>query len=394
LTGIVIGVDPHKRSHTAAVLDGQQVVDHLRVPATRTGIQQLQRWASQWPERRWAIENASGLGHSLSQALLEAGESVLDVPPTLSRRVRLLSGRSGRKTDAADAVSTARAASGPGVRLISPPDEATETLRLLTDRRQDLVARRTQCLNRLHVLLAELLPGQIRRDLTSEQAAQLLRQVRSPVGAQRTRRDLAREVLREVRGLEQAIASLERQLESAVAATGSSLLRLHGIGPVLAAILLGRIGDIQRFPTAGHFAAYCGVAPLEASSGDVVRHRLSRLGDRQLNTALYIMALSQVSSHPLGRAYYLRKQAEGHSKAEALRCLKRHLANIIYRCLRQDAARQTTAAISGDTEPRLTPIARPPAARNARRNLHHGNRNSSLTNSTPSDARRGESSSP
>lgn len=103
-------------------------------------------------------------------------------------------------------------------------------------------------------------------------------------------------------------------------------MKLHGAGTVVAAILLGHIGDIRRFPTAGHFATYCGVAPLEAPSGDVIRHRLSRLGDRQLNSALYIMALTQARSHPLGRAYYLRKQTEGHSKAEALRCLKRRLA--------------------------------------------------------------------
>src|SRR5262245_61442398 len=114
-TPVVIGVDPHKRSHTAAVLEGKRVLDHLRVPATRTGIHQLQRWADQWPERRWAVENASGLGRTLSQALVDDGETVVDVPPAMSRRVRLLSGRSARKTDAADAVSTARAASGPGV---------------------------------------------------------------------------------------------------------------------------------------------------------------------------------------------------------------------------------------------------------------------------------------
>src|SRR5215210_420881 len=125
-TDVIIGVDPHKRSHTAAVICGQQVLDELRVPATRTGIQQLQRWAGQWPERRWAIENAYGLGRSLSQTLLTTGETVLDVPPSLSRRVRLLSGRSGRKTDVADAISTARAAVGPGVRLISQADSLYE----------------------------------------------------------------------------------------------------------------------------------------------------------------------------------------------------------------------------------------------------------------------------
>ena len=373
---VIIGVDPHKRSHTAAVVAGQQVVDQLRVAATRTGIQHLQRWASQWPERQWAIENASGLGRSLSQALLTGGESVLDVPPALSRRVRLLSGKSGRKTDAADAVSTARAASGPGVRRISPANGVHEALRLLTDRRQDLVARRTQCFNRLHVLLADLLPGQVRRGLSSEDAVALLRQVRVPTGADSTRREVARDVLQEVRTLERAIGQLDTQLEAAILASGSSVLQLHGVGIAVAAILLGHIGDIRRFPTAGHFATYCGVAPLEASSGDVIRHRLSRLGDRQLNSALYIMALTQARSHPLGRAYYLRKQTEGHSKAEALRCLKRRLADVVYRCLRRDADAHDAGAAAGQVRPPAMPMPAWQRTKNARRGLHRGKGNS------------------
>jgi transposase len=373
---VIIGVDPHKRSHTAAVVAGQQVVDQLRVAATRTGIRHLQRWANQWPERQWAIENAYGLGRSLSQALLKADESVLDVPPALSRRVRLLSGKSGRKTDAADAVSTARAAHGPGVRRISQFDGVHEALRLLTDRRQDLVARRTQCFNRLHVLLADLLPGQVRRGLSSDEAVALLRQVRAPTGADSTRRELARDVLQEVRTVERAISQLDTQLEAAILGSGSSVLKLHGAGIVVAAILLGHIGDIRRFPTAGHFATYCGVAPLEASSGDVIRHRLSRLGDRQLNSALYIMALTQARSHPLGRAYYHRKQTEGHSKAEALRCLKRRLADVVYRCLRRDADAQDADAAEGQARPPATPMPAWQRTKNARRGLHRGKRNS------------------
>jgi transposase len=373
---VIIGVDPHKRSHTAAVVAGQQVADQLRVAATRTGIQQLQRWANQWPERQWAIENAYGLGRSLSQALLKSGETVLDVPPALSRRVRLLSGKSGRKTDAADAVSTARAASGPGVRRIGQFGGLHEALRLLTDRRQDLVARRTQCFNRLHVLLADLLPGQVRRGISSDDAAALLRQVRAPSGSDSTRRELARDVLHEVRTLERAIGELDTQLEATMLASGTSVMKLHGVGIAVAAILLGHIGDIRRFPTAGHFATYCGVAPLEASSGDVIRHRLSRLGDRQLNSALHIMALTQARSHPLGRAYYQRKQAEGHSKAEALRCLKRRLADVVYRCLRRDADAHGASTADGKARPSATPMPAWQRTKNARRGLHRGKRNS------------------
>jgi transposase len=334
-------------------------------------------------ERQWAIENANALGRRLSHALLEAGDTVLDIPPALSRRVRLLSGRSGRKTDAADTISTARAATGPGVRLISESDGVHEALRLLTDRRQDLVARRTQCFNRLHVLLADLLPGQVRRGISSDEAAALLRQVRAPTGATSTRRELTRDVLDEVRTVQRAVRHLDKQLELAILATGTNLLKLHGVGTVVAATLLGHIGDIRRFPTAGHFAAYCGVAPLEGSSGDV-RHRLSRLGDRQLNAALYVMAVTQAGSHPLGRAYYQRKQAEGHSKAEALRCLKRRRADVIYRCLRRDADANDAHAANGQARPPSSPMPAWQRTKNARRGLHRGKRNSSLTNSTRS----------
>jgi hypothetical protein len=187
---------------------------------------------------------------------------------------------------------------------------------------------------------------------------------------------------------------LDARLEAAVLATGTGLLQLHGVGTVVAATLLGHVGDVRRFPTAGHFAAYCGVAPLEASSGEVVRHRLSRLGDRQLNAALYVMALTQAGSHPLGRAYYQRKQAEGHSKAEALRCLKRRLADVVYRCLRRDAEAHAVRAADGQARPPLAPMPAWQRTKNARRGLHHGTRNSAKPNSAPPRAQRGESSSP
>jgi transposase len=201
-------------------------------------------------------------------------------------------------------------------------------------------------------------------------------------------------VLDEVRALERAIRRVDDQLEAAVRATGTGLLKLHGVGTVVAATLLGHIGDIRRFPTAGHFAAHCGVAPLEAASGDVVRHRLSPLGDRQLNAALYVMAVTQASSHPLGRAYDQRKQAEGHSKAEALRCLKRRLADVVYRCLRRETDAHDARAADGQARP---PEAPPPAwqrTKNARRGLHRGAGTSSKTTSTPAPRQRGESSSP
>ena len=259
------------------------------------------------------------------------------MPPKLSARVRLLSNGHGRKTDQADAVSAALAARGPARLQAAAVEGHATTLRLLSDRRDDLVARRTQVLNRLHALLAELVPGAAPPHLTADRAAWLLRRIRPPVGPQRTRRALAGDLTRELRRLDADVKALEQQLAAAVEASRTTLVELFGIGPILAAKILGRVGDVRRFPSPACFASYCGVAPIEASSGDVVRHRLSRAGDRQLNFALHVMATCQARQHPAGRAYFLRKRAEGQSEKEALRCLKRRLADVVYRQLLRDA---------------------------------------------------------
>jgi transposase len=153
---------------------------------------------------------------------------------------------------------------------------------------------------------------------------------------------LATELVGDIRDLEQRIAGVEARIKTAVAQANTSLLELFGVGPVLAARFLGEVGDIGRFPSKHHFAAHTGTAPLEASSGQVVRHRLSRAGDRKLNHALYMMAMVQVRRPSAGQTYYQRKLAEGKSPKEALRCLKRRLSDAVYRCLRADQHRQPT----------------------------------------------------
>ena len=182
----------------------------------------------------------------------------------------------------------------------------------------------------------DLIPGGARRNLTAKRAAALLAAVR-PTGAPAvTRWELASELVADVRGLEQRIAVVEARIKAAVAQVNTSLLGLFGFGPVLAATFMGEVGDIGRFPTKHHFAAHTGTAPLEASSGQVIRHRLSRAGDRKLNHALYMMAMVQVRRPSPGQAYYQRKRAEGTSAKEALRCLKRRLSDAVYRCLLAD----------------------------------------------------------
>jgi transposase len=198
------------------------------------------------------------------------------------------------------------------------------------------VAARTQTINRLHRLLMDLVPGGARRNLTAKRAAALLSDV-TPTGAPTvTRWQLATELVADVRQLEQRIAEVEARIKAAVAQANTSLLELFGVGPVLAARFLGEVGDVRRFPTKHHFAAHTGTAPLEASSGQVVRHRLSRAGDRKLNHALYMMAMVQVRRPSAGQVFYRRKLAEGKSPKEALRCLKRRLSDVVYRCLLAD----------------------------------------------------------
>lgn len=348
-----IGVDPHKGSHTAAALDGQlRVLDQVRIASTRAGYRALRQWARRWPERQWAVENTSGLGRSLAQWLLSDGERVIDVPPKLSTRIRVLSTGHGRKSDQADAVSTALATRGSAEQREAAVEGHAATLRLLSDRRDDVVARRTEVINRLHALLSDLLPGTVPEHLSADQAAALLRRSRPPSGPQRTRRLLAGDLVREARRLDTEVATLDARIAEAVTESKTTLPTLFGIGPIMAAKILGRVGDVRRFATAARFASYCGVAPIEASSGDVVRHRLSRAGDRQLNYALYIMARSQARQHPDGRAYYLRKRAEGHSKKEALRCLKRRLADVVYRQLLRDAQPAPSTAPRAAPAPR------------------------------------------
>ena len=291
---VMIGVDPHKASHTAAALDEHgQLLGQQRVPATLDGYQTLRAWAARWPDRRWAVEGAHGIGRALAQRLVGDGEQVLDVPAKLAARVRVLSVGHGRKSDGDDAVSVAVAArNAVGLRQVGVEDQAV-VLHLLTKRRQDLVAARTQTINRLHRLLKDLVPGGARRNLTAKRAGALLARV-TPAGAPAvTRWQLATELVADVGQLEQRIATVEARLKAAVAESKTSLVQLFGVGPVLAARFLGEVGDIGRFPSKHHFAAHTGTAPLEASSGQVIRHRLSRAGDGKLNHALYRCGVSE-----------------------------------------------------------------------------------------------------
>jgi transposase len=262
---------------------------------------------------------------------------VVDVPAKLAARVRLLSTGHGRKNDDADATSVGIAAlTAAGLHTVDI-DEAVIALRALVEHRDDLVKTRTQTINRLHRLLTQLVPAGAPTPLSADTAAQLLRTVRPKTPTLQTLRALASDLVAEIRRLDRRIAAAATETTTAVRASGSTLTQLHGIGDLLAGTILARVGDISRFPSAAAFASYTGTAPIEVSSGDLVRHRLSHAGDRQLNSCLHIMAITQIRHDTPGRAYYQRKRTAGKSHREALRCLKRQLSDAVYHRLLHDA---------------------------------------------------------
>ena len=273
----------------------------------------------------------------MAQQLIAAGERVVDVPPTLSARVRLLGSSNASKNDSNDAFATAIAGLRHcGLRPVGREGH-TAILRLLADRHHDLSGLRTQAACRLHVMLRELSAGGARLRITAAQGTEFLDRVdaNDPVSAERKR--LAREHLADIRRLDADIAAVKIRIGDAVTASGTRLCELHGVGPVIAAIVLGQVHDIARFRTRAQFANYNGTAPIEASSANKLRHRLNPRGNRQLNHAIHVIAVTQVGHDTPGRAYYLRRQAEGKTRKEALRALKRRISDAVWRQLQTDA---------------------------------------------------------
>ena len=343
---VVIGMDPHKRSATIEVIDARErVLARCRYGTDTDGYTQLLAAGRRFSDRIWAVEGCAGIGRHIAQRLVADGETVLDVPAKLSARVRVFDTGQGRKTDPVDAHSVAVAGlRSPALRRVQI-DDATVALRLLVDRRDELGRTRTEIVNRIHQLLLELIPGGAKKFLSHAQASYLLRTAPTPVGiAAQTRHHLAGELIDELTAIDAKIKVADQQLRRLVAAAGSSLTDLNGIGPSTAARLIGDVGDIDRFATAAHFASWNGTAPIEASSGDQKRHRLSRAGNRRINRVLHIMAVVQLRHDTPGRAYYRRRLAEGKTTMEALRALKRHLSDVVYKRMVNDAKRARISA--------------------------------------------------
>jgi transposase len=284
----------------------------------------------------WAIEGAAALGRLLAQQLVVAWERVVDVPSALAARARVLARGHGRKTDGIDARSVALVAQHRSDLLTVAADDHTAVLRLLSDRRDELTGERRRTVNRLHRVLRDLRPGGAARQLSADRAARLLTSIRPASAVDLERKAIARQLIADVRRLDRALLENRRRCEQAVASSGSTLTEIFGISDVLAAKILGHTGDITRFASADHYASYTGTAPVEASSGEQTRHRLSRAGNRSLNHALHMAARVQTMHPGPGRIHYQRKRAEQKTATEALRSLKRQLAKVVYRQLRND----------------------------------------------------------
>ena len=335
---VVIGVDPHKGSHTAVAVDDHEVeLSRMKVRASGAQLGELLAWAEPFEKRTWAVEAAGGWGYLLSQQLAAAGEEVLDVPATLAARVRLLGSGRSNKNDPNDARSVAIAAlRAPALAGVEREDHAG-VLRLLAKRNIDLGRARNRTACRLHALLAELVAGGMAHEITASSAQAMLDAVVPTNAIEAARHALALEHLADLRRLDEQMAASRRRIKAAVKAAQTSVTDIFGVGPIVAAMVIGYSGDIRRFGTNHRYASYTGTAPIEVSSGGRVVHRLSRRGCRQLNHAIHIAAITQIRHpHSEGRAFYDRKVAEGKTKKEAVRALKRRISDAVYRRLLED----------------------------------------------------------
>jgi transposase len=336
---MVLGADTHKRSHTVAAVSGAtgRVSTDRTVPATRRAFGDLLVWARglEDPDRVWAIEDCRHVSGALERFLLARGERVVRVPPKLMAGART-SGRERGKSDVIDAVAISRAAIREGIETLPVARLAGPELdvRLLVDHRERLVGQRTALINDLRWGLHDLWP-----EFEIPPRALIGRGWQDRVGRrlasaeQSARVRIARDELRRIRELTRAIVALEAELGPMVAALTPGLLAERGCGTLTAAKLIGEIAGIGRFATDAKLARTAAAAPIPASSGRTDRHRLDRGGNRQLNCALHRLAVSKARLDPETAAYLARKQAEGKTRREALRCLKRHLARRVWRLL-------------------------------------------------------------
>lgn len=345
---VTLGSDSHKQTHTLVAVNenGRQLACRT-FPATSAGHLEALRWARQWPDRAWALEDCRQLSRRLGTDLLAAGEAVVRVPPKLMAGARQ-GGREQGKSDPIDALAVARAALREPNLPVAQLDGPSRELKLLLDHREDLVAERTRMQNRLRWHVHELEPGydlpprSLARRGVLEQLSTLLKQHPCLVS------DIATELVELVREVSARINALEREITRRVEALAPSLLALEGCGALTAAKIVGETADVTRFRSRGAYAMNNGTAPIPVWSGNHTRFRLNRGGNRQLNAALHRIALTQVRCGGLGRTYLDHRLATAETKTAALRALRRRISDEVYRRLWRDhltlSAAKTQAA--------------------------------------------------
>lgn len=336
---MTLGIDAHKRTHTVVAIDdvGRQLGVKTTTGTTSDDHLVLMRWAERFDgERRWAVEDCRHLSRRLEADLLRVGEVIVRVPPKLMAHARDAA-RTYGKSDPIDALAVARAALANPDLPVARLDGPTRELRLLVDHREDLVAERTRCLNRLRWHLHELDPSwdpparTLCRLKHLDTVAGRLASFDGPVAR------IATEIVADARRLTIRENELEREITALVTQLAPTLLDVVGVGALTAAKIVAETADATRFKNKDAYARHNGTAPLPVWSGNRERHRLSRTGNRQLNAAIHRIAVTQMRCHPDARAYLDRRLANRNTKTEALRALKRRLSDVVFRALLADA---------------------------------------------------------
>jgi transposase len=336
---VVVGIDAHKRTHTAVAVDelGKQVGQRT-VSATSVGHLELVRWAKSLGEHRFAVEDCRHLSRCLERDLLAAGECLTRVPPRLMAQVRR-SARERGKSDPIDAQSVARAALREDDLPTARLEGEERKIRLLTDHREDLVNERTRCQNRLHWHLHELEPGLEIASRSLDRYVVLERLGSICAAHSGLVAEIAAELVAKIRALTVRINELEREISSFVTKMAPALLALRGCGPLSAAKIIGETAGIDRFGDRAQFARFNGTAPIPVWSSNTTRFRLNRGGNRQVNAALHRIAVTQLRGGP-GKDYVARRVAGGSTKTEAIRALRRRISDEVYRRMLADHARE------------------------------------------------------
>jgi transposase len=334
--GVAVGVDSHKKSFAVAIVDeiGRDV-GVRQFPNNPNGHNRILEWLAGYDVDLVGVEGSANFGAGLTRVLVAAELTVKEVPAFLTARERGRAPSQG-KSDPADARAIARSTLR-GQGLCEPlHDGPNADLKLLGDHRDQLIRARQRVANQTHALLVRNFPGyegKVKRLSTKKG----IRAARGIVAASESvAAELIAGNLTDLEAFDARVAASEKRIKKAVAATGTSLTAKKGIGAITAAMYLGEVNDPRRLRSEPAFAMLNGSAPLRASSGDIVRHRLNRGGNRRLNRALHVTAMTLLRTDEETKAYVKRRREEGKTKREAIRALKRHLSNVVYRCLMED----------------------------------------------------------